>query len=121
MEQRNRSYRAKTYNVECTVDGQEYNLYTCPDNCRTHMVLLFVVDVLGNVTVDVEWDRADGSHAHVLGSKNMTAGEYVQLSDGYIVLEPGDQVNVTVAGTTFHTDAFCTVEEYFLPNRPAQA
>lgn len=112
------SFTARSYNVECTVDEQEYVLYTCPEHCRTKMVLLYVIDVVGNNTVDISWERADGSHAHILGGKNMTAGEYIQWSDGYIVLEPGDQIIAVADGTTPHVDVFCTVEEFFKPNRP---
>jgi hypothetical protein len=79
------------------------------------MSLLFVSNVSGNVTVDVEWNRADGSHIHILGGKNMTAGEYLQLSDGYIVFEAGDVLNVTATGSTPHVDVFATVEEFFVP------
>ena len=79
------------------------------------MVLLFVKCVNNNVTVDVQWDRADSTHAHILGGKNMSAGEYIQLSDGYIVLEPGDAIKVTVTGSTPHVDLFATVEEFFVP------
>lgn len=82
------------------------------------MNLLYTVNVTGNTTVNIEWDRADGSHMHILGSKNMTVGEYIQWSDAYIVLEPGDAVHVTPSSNaTPHVDVLCTVEEYFLPNR----
>jgi len=111
--------RAKTYNVECTVQNQEYTLYTCPNNCRSRMNLLYVVNVVGNTTIDIEWDRADGSHMHILGSKNMTTGEFIQWSDAYIVLEPGDAVHVTPSSNASpHVDVLCTVEESFLPVRP---
>lgn len=111
-------YRARTYNVECEVEDQEYTLYTCPDNCRAHMNLLYVVNANGNTTVDIEWERADSSHMHILGGKNMTAGEFVQWSNAYIVLEPGDTMVVVASGNaTPHIDVLCTVEEYFLPNK----
>lgn len=112
-------FRARTYNVECTVASQEYTLYTCPDNCRAQMVLLYVTNASGTTaTVNVEFDRADTSHVHILGSKNMANGDFIQWSGSYIVLEPGDIMHVTVTGTaTPHVDVMCTVEEYFLPNK----
>jgi hypothetical protein len=110
--------RAKTYNVACLVEDQEYTLYTCPDNCRTHMVLLYIVNTNGNTTIDVEWNRADGSHVHLLGGKNITSGDFIQISDSYIVLEAGDVVAATASSNASpHIDVMCTVEEYFLPNR----
>lgn len=111
--------RSRTANVECIVAGQLYTLYTCPDNCKAKMNLLYVTNVSGGTaTVNIEWERADGSHAHILGNKNMADGEFVQWSDAYIVLEAGDYFTAQVAGSgATHVDVFCTVEEYFLPNR----
>jgi hypothetical protein len=109
--------RAKTYNVTCTVSGQEYTLYTCPDNCRAHMNLLYLTNSGGTTTVDVEWNRADGSHMHILGGKNLSSGDFIQWSDAYIVLEPGETMTVTATASSPHLDLLCTVEEYFLPNR----
>jgi hypothetical protein len=94
-------------------------LYTCPANCRTKVVLLYIKNVGGTVTPSIEWNRADSSHAHILGAKNMSTGEFIQWSDGYIVLEPGDEIVVIADGTTPHVDAFCTVEEFFMPNTAA--
>lgn len=111
--------RSRTYNVEVLTKGTAFTLYTCPDNCRAKMVLLFVTNVSGGTeTVDVEWERADSSHAHILGGKNIANGDFIQVSDSYIILEPGDVFTVEVAGSgATHVDAFCTVEETFLPNK----
>ena len=110
--------RARSYNVTCTVSGQEYTLYTCPDNCRSYMNLLYLSNSNGTTTVNVEWNRADGSHVHIIGGKNIALGEFIQWSDAYIVLEPGDTMTVTATHNgPPHIDVICTVEEYFLPNR----
>ena len=110
--------RAKTYNVTCTVSAQEYTLYTCPQNSRAHMNLLYLSNSNGTTTVSVEWNRADGSHVHILGGKNLSLGDFIQWSDAYIVLEPNDTITVTATVNGIpHLDAMCTVEEYFLPNR----
>jgi len=121
LEDHNRNYRAKSYNVTCLVDEQVETLYTCPDHCRAHMVLLYTKNVGGTVTVSIEWDRADTSHAHILGGKNLSTGEFIQWSGSYIVLEPGDEITVVADGTDPHVDFFCTVEEHFLGSRPNQA
>lgn len=111
--------RSRTYNIEATVASTVYTLYTCPDNCRAKMNLLYVTNVSGSTaTVDIEWERADGSHAHILGAKNMANGEFIQWSDGYIILEPGDAITIEATGVSPpHVDCFCTVEEMFLPNK----
>jgi len=110
--------RTRSTNVTATVENEEVNIYTCPPNVRAHMSLLYVKNVSGgNCTVDVEWDRADSTHAHILGDKNIGNGEYIQWSGAFIVLEPGDEINLTPSSqATPHIDAFCTVEEFF-PNK----
>jgi hypothetical protein len=80
------------------------------------MSLLFLSNANGNTDVSVEWDRGDGTHVHIVGGKNMVSGEYLQFSDGAVVLEPGDAMHVTASGNTSpHIDALCTVEEIFKP------
>jgi hypothetical protein len=114
--------RIRTHNVECDTDAQEETLYTCPSNCRSHVSLVFVVNTGGNVTVDVEFNRAPAtqttlgvdSHMHILGGKNMSAEEYIQFTGAEMVMEPGDTITVTATGTTPHVDVMCTVEEFFL-------
>lgn len=111
--------RAKTYNVSCLVRDQEYTLYTCPDNCRAHMNLLYVSNGNGgSPTINIEWNRADGSHAHILGDKSLSSAEFIQWSQAYIVFEAGDNITAVASGMNGpHVDVLCTVEEYFLPNR----
>lgn len=114
-------FRAKSYNVSCLVDEQVYTLYTCPETCRARMILLYLKNVGGTVTPTIEWDRDDGSHAHFLSGKNLSTGEFIQWTDSYVVLEPGDTIIVSADGTTPHVDVFCTVEEYFIPSRSIQS
>jgi hypothetical protein len=114
-----KSSRMLTYSVSCTVEDQDFVLYTCPDNCRSMMSLLFLcnAELSGSTDVSVEWYRNNGAdHAHILGGKNMHASEFIQFSDGIVVLEPGDYIQITPSGnTTPHIDALCTVEEIFNP------
>jgi len=112
-----KSTRVVSYDVQCTVENQDYTVYTCPPNMRAMMSLLFISNVSGNTTVDVEWYRGNGArHNHILGGKNMTAGEYIQFSDAYIVFEPGDYMVITPSSNVSpHVDAFVTVEELFVP------
>lgn len=114
--------RIKTHNVECDTDEQEETLYTCPSNCRSHVSMVFVTNTGGTVSVDVEFNRASATqtalgvdaHMHILGGKNMSTGDYIQLTGGEMIMEPGDTITVTADGTTPHVDVMCTVEEFFL-------
>ena len=111
--------QSKTYNVACTVQNQVYTLYRCPPNCRSYMHLLYIANATTTTpAITIEWERADGSHMHIIGDKNMTAGEFIQWSSAYIVFEPGDYITATAsAHASPHIDVLCTVEEFFLPNR----
>lgn len=112
-----KSTRVVTYDVQCTTENQAETIYTCPANARAMMSLFFVNNVSGNTTVNVAWYRGNGTrHNHILGDKNMTAGQYIQFDGAYIVFEPGDYMTVTPsANASPHVDAFCTVEEIFVP------
>ena len=113
--------RMKTVNVECDTDEQVETLYTCPANCRSHVSMLHLVNTGGNVTVDVSFNRASSTqtnlgvdaHAHILGGKNLTAGDYIQFLGAEMVMEPGDTITVTADGSTPHVDVLATVEEFF--------
>lgn len=84
--------------------------------------MIFVVNDGGTVTVDVEFNRASATqttlgvdpHMHILGSKSMSASEYIQFTGGEMVMEPGDTITTTATGTDPHVDVMCTVEEFFL-------
>lgn len=111
-----KNYREKSEVIECTVESQRETLYTCPANCRARVLLVYLVNANGTVTITLEWYRAaDDSHYFIVGGKNLSESESLQLSDGYIVLEPGDKLEVTPDGTTPRVDAICTVEEIFIP------
>ena len=111
--------KSKTYNVACLVRDQVYTLYTCPQNCRAYMNLLYIANATTTTpAISIEWERADGSHMHIIGDKNLTAGETIQWSGGYIVFEAGDVMTATATThASPHVDVLCTVEEFFLSNR----
>ena len=124
----NKNSRFRTTNVQALTTGTEVTLYKCPANCKGMVELLYISNVSsGNATVDVEFYRDDtttdngtgqpnGSHVHILGSKNMASGDFIQWADGFIVLEPNDTITLTTTGTgTIHVDGMLTVEEFFLP------
>lgn len=107
--------RAISHVVACTTAGT-YNLYTCPLNCRAKIPLVFFTNANGTNTVSLKWYRkADNASYFIVGGKNMSQGEFVQLSDAYIVLDPEDRLDITV-GSTGIVDALCTAEEMFISN-----
>jgi hypothetical protein len=112
-----KSVRPRTVNATGLVRDQEETIYVCPQNCRAHMNLLYITNTgAASTDVDVEWNRADGSHAHILGSKNLSSSEFIQWSGAYIVFEPGDTLVFIPSGSNDpHVDVFATVEEFFIP------
>lgn len=114
--ERSKDFKEKTNIIACTVSGTKYTLYTCPAQCRARVPLVFITNANGTVTVNFEvYKAANATSYFIIGSKNMATGEFIQLSDAYIVLEPGDKLEVTATGTTPRVDAICTVEEIFRP------
>ena len=108
--------RVQSFNVNCTVSETTYTLYTCPANCRAEVSMLMLVNVAGNLTASMEWnDASSGNHVHILGGKNMTAGEYVLFTGATLILESGDTLTITVTGSSPHADGLCTVTETFIP------
>jgi len=116
--------RAKSFISRFTTEDVRGSLYTCPKNCRARVVLLFVTNassIVGgggdNTNITVEWYRAEEDlHYFILGSRNLSSTEFLQFSEGYIVLEPGDKIEITPSNNASpQISAFCTVEEIFVP------
>lgn len=107
--------RAISKVIAITTAGTQ-NLYTCPSNCRAKIPLVYITNANGTNTVTLKWYRkADDFSYYIIGGKNLSLGEFVQLSDGYIVLEPEDRLDITV-GSNGNIDALCTAEETFIAN-----
>jgi hypothetical protein len=107
--------RAISKIIACTAIGTS-NLYTCPSNCRAKIVLIYVVNANGTNTTTLKWYRKKQNLSFfIIGAKNMSQGESIQLSQGYIVLEPEDRLDVTISAIG-EVDALCTAEESFLAN-----
>lgn len=113
----NKAYRRQSFGVSCLVEDQQEALYTCPANCRAEVEMLFITNPNGNTSVNVRWYRAaTDDYISLLGGKNLTTGEYILLTGATLVLEPGDEIDVTPSGnSTPHIDATCTVVETFIP------
>jgi hypothetical protein len=112
--------RVKSPLISCTVKDQRETLYTCPANCRTKVPLVYIVNANGNTDVLFEiYKAAEDTYYYIIAGKNFAEGEFLQLSDAYIVLEAGDKLEVTPSGNTSPLiDALCTVEETFYGNSP---
>lgn len=103
--------------VSCSVSGTTYTLYTCPANCTARVPLVFITNVGGTATVSFQIYKASLVDTfHIIGGKNMTAAEYIQLSDPTgMIIETGDRLEIVATGGTVHVDALCTVIETFKP------
>ena len=111
-----KDYKESTKIIACTVSGTRETLYECPSQCRARVPLVFITNANGTASVNFEIYKADvTTHFFIIGGKNMSTGDFIQLSDAYIVLEPGDKLEVTATGSTPRVDALCTVEEVFRP------
>ena len=114
--------RTRSEILAITTDDVPVTLYTCPANAKAHMNLLFFTNASSNASdVDVQWYRASKTTSYfILGGKNLSQGEFVQFDGGaFIVLEAGDYITLETTDTAGsgvpRLDAFCTVEEFFLP------
>jgi hypothetical protein len=79
--------------------------------------MLFIVNANGNTSVGSTWyDASSDTSFHLVGGKNMTSGEYLLLTGATLVLEPGDEIDITPTGNASpNIDAMCTVIETFIP------
>ena len=109
--------RTQSYNVHCTVLGTTYTLYTCPANCRAEVTMLMLNNVLGNISLTVLWDDVSTTNqVHIVGGKNMGAGEYILFTGATLVLDAGDSLTINIPGTgSCQLDGLCTVTETFKP------
>lgn len=112
-----KNIRARSPIKAFTVENVRGELYVCPNNCTSKVVLLFVSNANGTTSVDIEWYKAsEEEHYFILGGKNLSLGEFIQFSDSYIILEAGDKLEITPkSNATPDIHAFCTVEETFIP------
>jgi hypothetical protein len=114
-----RPSRFKSYFAHCETEDQTETVYTCPANTVSYMSLVFITNKDNSATdhaLDIYRAQDDDTY-HILAGKNLATGEYIQLSNAFIVLEAGDQLKLTPSNNSSpHTDVFTTVEEVFLPN-----
>ena len=111
-----KALRARTPIIEVTTSAVRNTLYTCPPNSQVKVPLIYLVNANGTISVKFEiYKKAPDKYFTVIQGKNLALGETIQLSDSYIVLEPGDRLEFTCTGSTPKVDILCTVEEIFVP------
>jgi hypothetical protein len=74
-----------------------------PKGCKAIATLLFIANGGGSsASVSAGWhDVSYGATIVISGAKNLGAGDYLQFSDGRMVMDEGDYVTVTpAAGST---------------------
>ena len=121
--------RPKSFWADVKLNNTVYDMYTCPANCRAEVSMIHVVNADGNTSAFVYWyipvanvpdnlkaTYPSGYASNIIGGKNMSSGEYFTLTDGVLVLQPGDKIQVkSVGADPPHVDAICTVTETFIP------
>jgi hypothetical protein len=72
-------------------------IYTVPKGCKAILTLLYISNSTGsNKTVSAVWhDHSEGDDIVILGTTNLDANKYIQLSDGRVVLDEYDYINIT--------------------------
>ena len=72
-------------------------IYTVPKGCKAILTLLYISNSTGsNKTVNAVWhDHSEGDDIVILGTTNLDANKYIQLSDGRVVLDEYDYIKIT--------------------------
>jgi len=90
--------------------GSPVVLYTCPKNTRAKFIMMYITNTLGS-SKTISVDKNNGTSYPYLLNYSLTAGQYLHIHGGYVVLDPGESVRCTSteAGSAF--TIFCTFEE----------
>ena len=116
-----RPSRFKSYAKAATTDGTQVTVYTVPANTVAYLSLIYVVNA-ANATTDLNLNWYDASATttyKLLGSKQLTAKDFLQISGAFYVLEAGDIIRATPNNTSSgspNVTITVTVEEVFLPS-----
>ena len=117
-----RPSRFKSYAKAATTDGAQVTVYTVPANTVAYLSLIYIVNA-ANATTDLNLNWYDASATttyKLLGSKQLTAKDFLQISGAFYVLEAGDIIRATPNNTSNSASPdvtiTVTVEEVFLPS-----
>lgn len=84
--------------------GTSNTVYTVPKGCKAIATLLFLSNAGGSSkSVAADWyDSSANDDIVIAGGKSIGAGDFIQLSDGRMVMDEYDELRVTPeAGSTF--------------------
>lgn len=107
------SFKPKTVGHNLTA-GSANVVYTCPANCMSKVVLLYVTNHgSGNKTLTVQWyDASTNTSYYILGGYILSAYGFLKMDNSYIVLHAGDTLTITPEALS-SMSALLTVEEFY--------
>jgi hypothetical protein len=91
--------------------GTSNTVYTVPKGCKAIATLLFLSNAGGSTSsISADWyDFSAEDDIVIAGGKSVGAGDYIQFSDGRLVLDEYDELRVTPASDSTFSVIF-TVE-----------
>ena len=95
--------RELTVGLNLTADTSN-TVYTVPKGCKAIATMLFLANAGGNSkSISADWyDKSANDDIVIAAGKSVSAGEYIQFSDGRLVLDEYDEIRVTPeAASTF--------------------
>ena len=101
----------KNANVTTTAES---TIVTIPSGYVAHWNMLFVVNLGGSTNgAGIYVSKADSSRIDILGGGNVSAKEYILLTDGVFVLQAGDAIKAytTAAGDMEFVVTFDLLEQ----------
>ena len=85
-------------------------ILTVPSGYIAHWSLLFVSNHGGSTnTATVYWDKAAGTDLYIIDAKNISSKEFIQFSDGILVMQPGDSIKAQI-GAAGNFGIACTID-----------
>lgn len=84
--------------------GVSNTVYTVPKGCKSIATLLFIANGGGstNSVTAVWYDHSESTSITIAGAKSVGAGDYLQFSQGRMVMDEYDELRITpAAGSTF--------------------
>ena len=89
-----------------TTTGSDVELFTVPNGYVAEMDLLFISNTSGSTaSVSVFWQHGhDAFHQiYIINGNNLSSKDYIQFSNGSIVMKSGDsiQVQTNTSGVSF--------------------
>jgi hypothetical protein len=84
--------------------GTATTVYTVPKGCKAIATLLFLANGGGNSkSITAKWyNHSEDTEIVIAAGKSVSAGEYIQFSDGRMVMDEYDEVRITPeAASTF--------------------